>query len=269
MPRANCFELRSRGSSPASQAASSASVKNGAAPSQQLAEQVGAAIVLGDSAGKHRHAARSGAAVAGGGAWVPRRLLAASKARLTRAACSASRPSAPPPRPRCCFFAAHHCDAAVAAPTTRTIHPRVHARAKPRRCSGRARRCLPRPQAASFAGGVRSQVRPLRLRRRDCWVDNRSQELRYRPRSVGRVRDHGVGDAPRRVVHAAERDACVAPDQHHDVARLVEPEAEAVATRPWPVRRCAARSARPPTSPDTISTGEERSPERAMSATVV
>src|SRR5207248_1722289 len=60
------------------------------------------------------------------------------------------------------------------------------------------------------------------------------EKPRDRPRSIGRVRDHGMGDAPARVVHASERNARIRSFQHHNVARLIEPEAEAVTPRPSP-----------------------------------
>ena len=65
-----------------------------------------------------------------------------------------------------------------------------------------------------------------------------------------------------RVVRAPERDACVGTDQEHDVARLVEPEAEAVPPRLS--RHVAARPhhLRNPVGRDDPA-GEERAPERA------
>ena len=57
------------------------------------------------------------------------------------------------------------------------------------------------------------------------------EQTRHRPGAVGRVRYHGVCDVSARVVHTAKRHTGVAPFQHHDGRRRMEPEAEAVSQR--------------------------------------
>lgn len=83
------------------------------------------------------------------------------------------------------------------------------------------------------------------------------------PRSLGPVRDDGVGGARRRVVRAAEGHAGVIALEPHDVTRRMQPEAEAVALRA--VRRGAAR---PHHLGHSIRghdpSGEQRAPERGQ-----
>src|SRR5436190_1749866 len=78
----------------------------------------------------------------------------------------------------------------------------------------------------SITASARRTTRSYLPRRRAL-----DQEPRDRPRPVGRVGDHRVRELATRVVRAVERDAGVIALQHHDVTRLCEPEAEAVALR--------------------------------------
>ena len=55
--------------------------------------------------------------------------------------------------------------------------------------------------------------------------------FRDRPRTLGRVREHRVGDTLIRIVDGSEGDPRIVSVQLHDVARLVKPEPQAIPAR--------------------------------------